>query len=400
MTWLMFAAIVFYAADSAFAAVSPYGYLDDGKEPPANPFLANSPWPMTHRNPYGQASSPYAGPSEEDELEIDFLGTALGTITLAYTNRDANGNYAIWENNAFHTAKIQDSGLSLSMIDKVSGGLTLDGLANAYYLLDNEGFLFVPKMRTLRSFTDAVSGDHLSGVVEVDMYELPDWALASPSDSLVGLSLMYDGYLVFSTAQGMVGVIRRDFTDLKVVQLGQGDEEVSNSFAVDEDGGIYVVTSKHMYRVQWNGSNLAVAWTANYEVGPEEQVGGRLGAGSGSTPTLMGTGAQDDKFVVITDGQPLMHLVLFWRDEIPVGWRPIAPDKDLRIAAEVPITFGDATAETSVSEQSVLVRGYGAVVVNNDYGIRLPEWVPDFFNQFMVGVTNLPGFAPYVFCIF
>ena len=36
----------------------------------------------------------------------------------------------------------------------------------------------------------------------------------------------------------------------------------------------------------------------------EDVSGPRLGPGSGSTPTLMGTGGQD-RFVVITDGQPL-----------------------------------------------------------------------------------------------
>ena len=61
----------------------------------------------------------------------------------------------------------------------------------------------------------------------------------------------------------------------------------------------------------------------------------RLGPGSGSTPSLMGTKADDDRFVVITDGQALMHLVLFWRDEVPDDWEPIAPGKDPRIACEI-----------------------------------------------------------------
>ena len=110
----------------------------------------------------------------------------------------------------------------------------------------------------------------------------------------------------------------------------------------------------------------------------------------------MGTGSQQDKFVVITDGRELMNLVLFWRDEIPVDWQPIAPGKDIRIAAEVPITFGDPNAKTSVSEQSVLVRGYGAVVVNNDYnGLSVPSWFPALANQLLVTLTNLPWWAPY-----
>jgi len=71
----------------------------------------------------------------------------------------------------------------------------------------------------------------------------------------------------------------------------------------------------------------------------------------------MGTSPKRDRFVVVTDGQELMHLDLFWRDEIPADWKGLP--------GEVPVDFGDPNATTSQSEQSVLVRGYGTVVVNN-----------------------------------
>ena len=67
----------------------------------------------------------------------------------------------------------------------------------------------------------------------------------------------------------------------------------------------------------------------------------------------------------ITDGQNLMNLVLFWRDDIPADWEPIAPGKDRRIACEIPIRFGVPDVTESCSEQSVAVRGYSAVVVND-----------------------------------
>lgn len=60
-----------------------------------------------------------------------------------------------------------------------------------------------------------------------------------------------------------------------------------------------------------------------------------------------------------------MSLVLFWRDEIPEDWEPIAPGKDRRIACEIPVLFGDPETTLSISEQSVAVRGYSAVVVSN-----------------------------------
>ena len=98
---------------------------------------------------------------------------------------------------------------------------------------------------------------------------------------------------------------------------------------------------------------------------------------------------------MITDGQYLMRLVLFWRDKIPDDWVPIAPGKSRRIAAEIPITFGDAAAKTSVSEQSVLVRGYSAMVVSNDWGMDFLKRLPKLLQQGAVALTNLPWFAPW-----
>jgi hypothetical protein len=113
---------------------------------------------------------------------------------------------------------------------------------------------------------------------------------------------------------------------------------------------IYVVTSRKMYRVQWTGTELSTdeakgGWIADYETGGD-QSGIRLGNGSGTTPTLMGTGSQD-RFVAITDGSELMNIVLFWRDEIPVDWHQIPGTKDRRIAAQVPVRFGDPEAKHS-----------------------------------------------------
>src|SRR6185503_17139493 len=133
--------------------------------------------------------------------------------------------------------------------------------------------------------------------------------------------------------------------------LSCGREGVSNSISTDEDGGIYVVSEKAMYRVDWRDGALSLRWRTPYKTG-EGGGGARIDEGSCSTPALMGTDRDDDRFVVITDGQRLMHVVLFGRD-------------DGKIACELPLTFGDPNATESTSEQSVVVRGYGTLVVNN-----------------------------------
>ncbi len=198
--------------------------------------------------------------------------------------------------------------------------------------------------------------------------------------------MTYDGFIVFVTDQGLLCAISRDFKDAHYFSFEAG-EEISNSIACDEDGGIYVVTSKKVYRVQWSGSSLSIdeahgGWSADYETG-EAGTGLRLGDGSGSTPTLMGTGDQD-KFVVITDGLDLMNIVLLWRGEIPSDWEQIYGTKDRRIAAQVPVTFGDPDAVNSLSEQSVCVRGYGAFVVNNQLKTSFSN---GFMNLFVSGIS-------------
>jgi len=102
----------------------------------------------------------------------------------------------------------------------------------------------------------------------------------------------------------------------------------------------------------------------------------------------MGTG-NEDKFVVITDGQTLMHLVLLWRDQIPEDWEQIPGTKSRRIAAQVPVTFGDDDATDTLSEQSVCVRGYGALVVNNQLKMPLNNQVISLL------VSGITPAAPY-----
>lgn len=130
------------------------------------------------------------------------------------------------------------------------------------------------------------------------------------------------------------------------------DIEVSNNIACDDQGGIYVVSSKYMHKAKWDGEKLTVVWEEPYDLEPG--LGGtapvRLGEGSGSTPTLMGTA--DRRYVVITDGAKLMNLVVM---NAQTG----------KVEARHPITFGDPSAKETTSEQSVLVHGWRMAVVNN-----------------------------------
>ncbi len=357
----------------------PPAYLDDGNEPPVNPFLADSPWPMTHRNPYCQDSTPYAGPYDVSKGKFFHLEGLPGAITLAFSGPYSDGERVIWGADQMYVYKVAHSKHGLKYIDRVKlpyGASITDvfnpdvGISGAYTLIDKDNIFYVPKLQKIYAYSDSVTGDPYSKIKLLRTFKIPDSLLISSDEKIVGLNITYDGMLVAVTDRGLLFTLSRDFRHLYYFRFST-DEEISNSIAVDvdEEGGIYVVTSKKMYRVQWTGNSLTLdenegGWTANYDTGPSYLGGIRLGKGSGTTPTLMGTGDQD-KFVVITDGDRVMHIVLFWRDKIPDNWKQLPGTKDKRIAAQVKVTFGNPETDESTTDQSLVVRGYGVVVVSN-----------------------------------
>lgn len=391
----------------------------DDFEPPCNPYLSSPSWGEAHRNPYAQASSPLPAPEPGDKVTYRHVLGVLGvTLFAQYTEPYADGGRNLWMATVATpdgryvykadaaTGRIISSYGSLNELALPGGG----GVSGAYSLLDRDNHLIVGRERSLDVYGDAVPGNRLSPIKRLHKFTFPADALCGPTDTLVGLNLLYDGRIAFASAQGVVGTIPREpsaMTAANVVSSSiNGDactsgtagngalETISNSLAADETGGIYAVTSAAMYRYDWDGSRVTQTWRAPYESGGESAI--RIGAGSGSTPTLMGTRPEHDKFVVITDGQPLMHLNLFWRDEIPDDWEPL-PGKDPRLACEIPVDFGNPDATESQSEQSVLVRGYASVVVNNQLKQDAPlALLPG--NARLLGAAlagGLPSVAPY-----
>ncbi len=343
-------------------------------QPPANPFLADSPWPISHQSSYQQASSELPGPTRNDTTFVDRISGSPGAITMAYGPSYADGSYPVWGSAWFgvHKSVHSEAGLQkvseLPLLPDLSGGIE-NAISTAYSFVDVNGHFFAAGQAQVRRFRDAVAGDPTSGVVLDDTFEIPDGVL-TVDDVIVGMSLTYDGTIIVISKTGVVMSVERDFTGFQTLVL-PGGHTVSNSIAIDEDGGIYVVTESHMFRVQWTGTSLTLdeadgAWSVAYDSGPAVPAPGRLGPGSGTTPTLLGSGS-DDKLVAIADGQVLMHLNVFWRDEIPADWSGL-PGEDRRLAGDAPITFGDPDATRSITEQSLTGRAHDVMTVSNAYG--------------------------------
>jgi hypothetical protein len=330
--------------------------------PPPNPHAPATTWPEGH-GPYCQQSTPAPGPTAADApqvvvLPIDnprrgFLPT--GTIVAA---PDASGRTCCWGTNGkvIYAAVIaggppllQVADPTLCGYDQVSGYWTMDARHVAYFLDASR--------QEIIALTHAVAGDCTSGFRVVARGPLPAGflqrqhapvaAMGLPerimlrNDGLVGIKLLYSGELVVSSRYGKILVIDRDLRHPVVYDVG---EPIDNSLAVDESGGIYLTTFGAVQRVRWDGRRITQDWS--------EPIGGR----SGSTPTLMGCGANEDRLLAITAGDRPMQLILLWRDRVPVGAQ--------RLAARVPVDYGDGPDAARATENSLLVHGHGVVVAN------------------------------------
>ena len=123
-----------------------------------------------------------------------------------------------------------------------------------------------------------------------------------------------------------------------------------------------------MQKIVWKNRRLSTdeadgAWSASYDGGPNAPSI-KMGTGTGSTPTLMGFGDDEDRLVVITDGARRMKIVAFWRDGIPADAREVVPGNP-RVADVYEVTCGlPKETEWVQSEQSVVCAGYGLSLIH------------------------------------
>ncbi|MBP1701928.1 MAG: hypothetical protein H6Q38_1035 [Chloroflexi bacterium] len=132
------------------------------------------------------------------------------------------------------------------------------------------------------------------------------------------------------------------------------DEQIRNSMAITTSG-VYIVTSKNMYRIGFDfEGELRAVWKEEYKNAGYTKPG-QYNAGSGTTPTILGEG----KYVAITDNDdPWMHVVVY-RTDAP----PLAPNEK-RIVCEVPVF---QFAEGGALDNSLLGSRLSMIVENN-YG--------------------------------
>lgn len=389
---------------------------------PRNPWLADSTYPITHVASGQPGSVAVAGPVDgsrvlgDADIAYRFMGPAhlIQVISGPYPD----GRRAIWSIGADRLVKQDYASFDIvdtlmlregspytsawaeqreQAIDEASGPfavwqgvrelMLLRESQGLYPLVDRDNQFYVIRNGGIEVYGDTVAGDAGSRIQLKRRFEMPPQA----NGRLVGLNFSFDGWLLGVSEMGDVIAVSRDFSRHVLARLeGAPDaaehpgEQLSgwvrNSFAVGPDNSVYIVSRDYMHCIRWTGQGWSQAqadgaWREPYPNG--------AGNGSGSTPTLMGFG-DDDRFVVITDGDVLMNLTLFWRDAIPADWKGL-PGLSRRIAGSKPATMGNPELKAVQSEQSVGVLGYGAVIVNNEPA-NVPWYLPRRLGPVLVGL--------------
>jgi hypothetical protein len=404
--------------------------------PAKNRLAAQSVNPIPHGDPAQQDSTPIAGPLDKtrrlDPSEITYQFLGPGHFGVSISSPYPDGRRVVWTNGVNGVFKLDDDSYDIidhlpseaadkynedwankiiAKLDKNNGAsamptaiksmLPLKSLSGVYTVVgDNDWFYIARKDGSVVAYTDAVKDDAGSGIVEAARFQLPpDLAGAS-----VGMNMTYDGWIVFPMENGTMVAVSPDLTEYRSVRMKHADTEdtethgvgygwVRNSIAIDDAGGIYAISRNLVHKIVWTGDQLSTdeadgAWTAEYRNGHIE--------GSGATPSLMGFG-EEDRFVVLTDGDIRMNVVLMWRDDIPEDLKQLDGAPSRRIAGQAPADMGEQKVTKIQSEQTVIVAGYGALVVNNT-----PRNTPFFMPKEGVGrgasigpLGNNPKFQPY-----
>jgi hypothetical protein len=353
--------------------------------PPNNPFLIqNSVYPSVHFNSAQTDVTTlpvWQGDVKIEPSQVNWLPglTTIGTVHLPYSG----GEHALFFSGGNRVGKIRITGGDFSMIDEVSiPGLEDDTISTTqlrrivkqmksangdekkylpplreflektsqssttlgngvYTLMDMDGYYYAGWGTSVYKVGDVRKGNVNSPIEIVKSYDLRSGLPVEQQDKIsriFGFGMTYDGHLAIAMP-GIIAVMTRDLENMQYILL-EG-EAVDNGISVDNEGGIYCVTSKYMRKFVWDGKRLSDkeadgAWKSEYDYVPNPKA---MSRGSGNTPTIMGFGPDDDKLVVLADAGEQIKVIAFWRNEIPQGFKQKPGTKSRRIADQLPLTI-------------------------------------------------------------
>jgi hypothetical protein len=333
---------------------------------PRHPFMAANGTSNLHVDAYQSDTYNWAGPRGSN---MDRLSTLMGAECASATF-DRLGRIV--------TVCVSLDGPTLAMFDAQtldllttfplppripsgSGNPFTDFSGGGYFYLDNDDRAVVPTT-TRHIWIVGQTDTDLGPLYQLESdYDLT--ATVPAGDGILSAMPDWAGRIWFVSGTGVIGFVDPATGEVKSVVTG---ERIGNSFAVDETGGVYIVSNKAMYRfdVGTDGRPHAT-WRRTYDnIGITKP--GQTQSGSGTTPTLMG-----NQWVAISDNADPMNIVVYRRGKDVTG---------PRVVCKHPVfSFGAGSTDQS------LIGADRSMVVENNYGYTGPTSV-------MNGTTTTPGF--------
>jgi hypothetical protein len=351
---------VFFGSTAIPHKVSPF-YV------PRHPLMAPNGRSNIHNDAYQTDTYVGAGPrGREMERLSTFLGGECGSLTFDRGGRIESvcvgldgPRLALFDP---HTLELLTAFPLPPRTPSTSGGNPFtDFSGGGYFYLDQEDRAVIPT--TTRHIWVIGQAANVSGPLFMMERDYDVSSAVPAGDGIISAMPDWSGRIWFVSGTGVVGVIDPASGSFSAVSLG---ERIGNSFAVDETGGVFIVTDAAMYRFDAGpGGSPSISWRETYaNIGVRKP--GQTEAGSGTTPTLMGT-----QFVAITDNADPMDVVVYRRGRDVTG---------SRVVCTQPVF----SAGASSTDQS-LIGTSRTMIVENNYGYTGPT------TSTMNGATTTPG---------
>ena len=334
---------------------------------PRHPFMAPNDRSNIHDDAYQTDTYVGAGPvGRTPAVRSTLQGAECASLTF-----DSQGRMV--------TICVGVEGPVLTMIDPVTldtlalfplpprsgaggGSVFSDFSGGGYFYLDQLDRVVTPtndRQIWVLGETDGATGP---GFEIVHMYDLS--SVVAIDEGIVSALPDWSGRLWFVTVNGLVGTVDPDSGAIATLQLT--GEAIGNSFAVDETGGVFIVSDHAMYRFDAGAAGEpTVTWREEYDRGTRLKPG-QTNFGSGTTPTLM-----TPRYVTITDNaDPQMHVLVYRRSARATGSRLVCSEP----------VFADNAGATENS----LIATRKSIIVENNYGYS-------GLMSVMNGATTEPG---------
>ena len=318
--------------------------LAEAPRPPRHPFMAPNDRSNIHDDAYQTDTADLPGP----------LGRAMSRVSTFYSKECASVTFdsrgrivTICVGVDRPQLKLLDAGTlaELATMDlpprQTSPANTFNDFSGGgYFYLDNRDRAVIPTSdRHLR-----IVGQDAGGFQVQRDFDLS--ALVAGDDKLIAAMPDWSGRIWVVSTRGVVITVdpasgRTRSTDLK--------SPISNSFAVDETGGVYIAADDALYRMDAAADGTPRrSWRQTYANSGIKKPG-QTQVGSGTTPTVMGK-----HYVAITDNADPMNVVIVKRAKRVRG---------SRTACTQPV-FGAGASATDNS----LIGTARSVVVENNFG--------------------------------